>query len=221
MCERKGDRLCDTPAEPNLSRYTDDKCHYTGWNVKDKYGEVYKPATDNIMSYPKNRECRKKFTKGQIAVMLETASRNKYAKAWCTQSENAKNFDFDYYEPDDAREIASEIFFNTPQIHTFHLICTGKKKAELIDHVDWLYFNLNTTKEQDITISISESKYPLTDIKISVFCNSEIISESNIAFDLAPKIIKLNNIKSGKYFIKIEQVTTKEELTGYKINVVK
>ncbi len=221
MCERKGDGLCDTPAEPNLSRYTDDKCHYTGWNVKDKYGEVYKPVTNNIMSYPKNRECRNNFTNGQIAVMLETASRNKYAKAWSTQSENAKNFDFDYYEPDDAREIASEIFFNTPQTHTFHLICTGKKKADLIDHIDWLYFNLNTTKKQDITISISESKYPLTDIKISVFSISGIISESNISSGSKLKIIKLNNIKSGKYLIKVEQVTTKEELTGYKINVVK
>lgn len=221
MCERKGDGLCDTPAEPNLSRYTDDKCCYTGWNVKDKYGKVYKPATNNIMSYTKNRDCRNNFTKGQITVMLKTLSRNKYAKAWSTQSENAENFNFDYYEPDDAREIASEIFFNTPQTHTFHLICTGKKKTDFTDHTDWLYFNLETTIKQNVTITISKSEYPLTDIKISVFSNSNLISESSISSGSKLKIIKLNNIKSGKYYIKIKQVTTKEKLTGYKINVAK
>ena len=77
-CEKRGDGLCDTPAEPNLTKYTDKNCHYTGWNVKDKYGEVYKPATDNIMSYTYNRECRNKFTKGQIAVMYKKLKKNKY-----------------------------------------------------------------------------------------------------------------------------------------------
>ncbi len=221
MCERKGDGLCDTPAEPNLSRYTDDNCRYTGWNVKDKYGDVYKPATNNIMSYTKNRNCRVKFTAGQKAIMLITASRNKYADAWSTQSENAQNFDFDYYEPDDAEEIASEIFFNTPQTHTFHLIYTGKRKTDFIDHTDWLYFTLNTTKAQDLTIKISSSEYKFTPITVSVFKHNKLIKKASVLNASLNSTISLQNIKPGKYYLKIETVFPQEQITGYKINVEK
>ncbi len=217
MCERKGDGLCDTPAEPNLSRYTDDNCRYTGWNVKDKFGEVYKPATNNIMSYTNNRDCRDKFTAGQIAVMLKSASKNKYAEAWSTQSENAENFDFDYYEPDDTREIASEIFLNTPQVHTFHLICTGKRKTDFIDHTDWLYFNLKTTKTQVLTIKISSSGYKFAPVTISIFKNNKLIKKTSVINSLLNSTIRLQNIDPGKYYLKIETVFPQENISGYKI----
>ncbi len=61
-CSTAGDKICDTPADPQLSSFNVDvTCNYTG-------GNGYSPLTDNIMSYSRSA-CRDLFTDGQVAVM--------------------------------------------------------------------------------------------------------------------------------------------------------
>jgi hypothetical protein len=70
-CSIAGDKVCDTPPDPNLSGKVTDDCAYTG-SVKDKNGVPFAPDTYNMMSYaPKN--CRQKFTEGQYARINYTA----------------------------------------------------------------------------------------------------------------------------------------------------
>ncbi|MCF6366537.1 MAG: hypothetical protein L3J35_10090 [Bacteroidales bacterium] len=221
MCEKKGDGLCDTPAEPNLSNYTDDNCKYTGRNVKDKYGEEYKPATDNIMSYTKNRECRNNFTQEQIALMLYTASKNKYSKYWSDENKNFENYNFDYFEPDNTKNTASEIFLRTIQTHTFHEILTKSKKKQFYDRFDWLYFDLNTSKPQTYKITVSKSEYEFPKIKITVFFNEKIIQEKIIENIENEENILLYDISKGRYFINIQKISNYNKIKSYKIKVEK
>lgn len=70
-CEDAGDRLCDTPADPNLlggsrceiARVNYSTCEYIGI-VTDANGEPYTPQVSNIMSY--GGVCRSEFTQGQF-----------------------------------------------------------------------------------------------------------------------------------------------------------
>lgn len=70
-CTVAGDKVCDTPADPNLSGKVDEDCSYTG-SGNDKNGIPYSPDTYNMMSYAP-KKCRQKFTKGQFARMNYTA----------------------------------------------------------------------------------------------------------------------------------------------------
>lgn len=66
-CMSAGDKVCDTPADPNLSGKVDDDCNYNG-EITDKNGMRYAPDTYNIMSYAP-KKCRQQFSKGQLARM--------------------------------------------------------------------------------------------------------------------------------------------------------
>lgn len=68
-CETDGDKLCDTPADPNLSSTANNfpDCSYFGVAM-DECGVSYNPAIDNIMSYADKR-CRTVFTPQQLARM--------------------------------------------------------------------------------------------------------------------------------------------------------
>jgi len=218
MCEKKGDGLCDTPAEPNLANYTDNKCNYTGWNVKDKYGVVYQPNTNNIMSYTRNRECRNNFTEEQKALMLYTASRKKYTKEWSTNNKDANNYDFDYFEPDNVKEMATEIFFRTNQTHTFHKIYSGKTNNNFEDETDWLFFNLDIKKNKNISLYFSKTKYNFPNLNITIFKKNKKIIERNINKNNI-KTISINNLTKGKYFIKIQKKSLENNICGYKIKL--
>ena len=69
-CATAGDRVCDTPADPNLlvddcSTYeVDADCVYTG-ERRDANGEPYDPDTRNIMSYSR-AQCDEHLTAGQL-----------------------------------------------------------------------------------------------------------------------------------------------------------
>jgi hypothetical protein len=63
-CHIAGDRVCDTPADPNISGYVDDNCRYTG-KMKDPKKDYYEPDPLNMMSYS-TKPCRQRFTKGQF-----------------------------------------------------------------------------------------------------------------------------------------------------------
>lgn len=64
-CTTAGDRLCDTPADPNLLRRMGEHCDYIG-TERDANGMAYAPLTDNIMSYT-NSECADSLTPMQLA----------------------------------------------------------------------------------------------------------------------------------------------------------
>lgn len=72
-CERHGDAICDTPADPNqhtipggtdyLSDNTSVGCVYTG-TYSDACGVIYTPSVVNMMAYGR-RPCRNQFTNDQ------------------------------------------------------------------------------------------------------------------------------------------------------------
>lgn len=70
-CATAGDRLCDTPADPNLDGVVDAACVYTGGASDPCNNDPYVPDTTNLMSYS-TKECRDFFSNGQFALALAT-----------------------------------------------------------------------------------------------------------------------------------------------------
>ena len=215
-CEKNGDRLSDTPAEPNLTKYTDDKCNYTG-QKRDKWGDLYKPDVKNIMSYTSNRECRVNFTTQQKAMMLKTADADKYSEGWSTASSFARNYEFDAFEPNENQETASEILFNTPQDHTFHKVFAGFKADDIDKDTDWIVFEQKDKSTKDVTITITNNSYQFAKIKVSVYDKFGKIKESTqVSTEF---VLVLKGLSRGKYYINVEQLTKQDKITGYRIQV--
>lgn len=215
-CENNGDKLCDTPAEPELTNYTDKDCNYKG-TKKDNWGESYKPDVKNIMSYTFNRECRDAFTPLQTAVMLNSAATNKYGSGWSTSSSFSKNYEYDVFEPNDTQEMASEIFENTPQDHTFHMVFAGFKKDDINKDVDWLMFEQNAKTKKSYIIKVTNNTYTFAKVSITVFDKFGKIKESSkVTTEFK---MDVENLARGKYFIKIEQIGVQSKITGYKIEL--
>jgi hypothetical protein len=71
-CTVAGDKVCDTPPDPNLSgKVSETDCSYTGAG-NDRNGMPFKPDTYNMMSYAP-KKCRQNFTSGQFARINYTA----------------------------------------------------------------------------------------------------------------------------------------------------
>lgn len=67
-CKFAGDKICDTPADPNLGRgFISSDCSYLG-TQKDARGEPYAPQVSNIMSYAPTK-CRWQFSPQQGSLM--------------------------------------------------------------------------------------------------------------------------------------------------------
>ena len=67
-CTTDGDKLCSTPADPNLTgRVNSSNCSYTG-DSKDANGDFYVPMIENIMSYSPD-QCQDIFTLEQYEKM--------------------------------------------------------------------------------------------------------------------------------------------------------
>lgn len=64
-CQQTGDKVCDTPASPNLTGLMNDNCQYTG-NLRDNNGDLYQPDPTNLMSNSP-RNCRLRFSTEQLA----------------------------------------------------------------------------------------------------------------------------------------------------------
>ncbi|MEL6852242.1 MAG: M43 family zinc metalloprotease, partial [Bacteroidota bacterium] len=69
-CGTAGDRICDTPADPNLSGQVDANCVYTG-SDRDANGMLFQPDPSNIMAYSPDR-CQDYFSEGQLSLMAFT-----------------------------------------------------------------------------------------------------------------------------------------------------
>ena len=88
MCEKTGDYLSDTPADPLLSDKLDENGNYCS-NKKDAWGDIYSPINNNIMSYHIVKDFRKTFTRMQCAVMLYTAG-EKGGQNWRVKEKYSK-----------------------------------------------------------------------------------------------------------------------------------
>lgn len=71
-CNFAGDRLCDTPADPNLSGEVNTSCEYTGNDLDPCSSQAYNPDPTNIMSYSR-KACRDYFSPQQRAKVVFTA----------------------------------------------------------------------------------------------------------------------------------------------------
>ncbi len=213
-CEVNGDKLCDTPAEPALTKYMDKDCNYIG-DLTDNWGEKYRPATDNIMSYQRHKTCREAFTKQQKAVMLYKLERNINSKSWATSPGNLK-YTFDIYEPDDTKIMSNEIFLDSLQYHTFHKIYKGKQKKDASDKIEWLRFKCVFEKPTKISLYFykGELDFPkikliLTDMEDNILINKIIETEYSSEIELT----------KGYYFMKIEKINEIDKLSDYKIEL--
>ena len=67
-CSSTGDQICDTPADPKLSKKNvNNFCRYIGTET-DVNGDLYSPDPTNIMSYSM-KGCRSQFSEQQLARM--------------------------------------------------------------------------------------------------------------------------------------------------------
>ena len=204
ICEKNGDGLADTPAEPKLSHLVDNNCNFIGNSLKDRWGDNYQSQTNNIMSYPTHYRCRKVFTEGQKAVMLYSASQNKFASSWTTSLAQNSVYKFDKYEPDNSFESASELKLNETQTHSFHKLFTAENSDAVYDHEDFLYFTVENAKEKTVNINLttnSSLKIPLT---VQLFSqNRNLLKSKNIENKSSLNFnIKTNN--KNTYFILIK-----------------
>ena len=208
ICEKNGDGLADTPAEPKLSHLVDNNCNFIGTSLKDRWGDNYQSRTDNIMSYPTHYECRKKFTKGQKAVMLYSAAQNKYAAYWCSSKPENNIYCFDKYEPDNTLGMASLIDTGEVQKHTFHKVYTPNKKEEIYDTEDWLEYSVENARGKTLYVSVKQcGDVGNANINLAVFEQNIIINQitsntKNIELNIPLK----TNIKTN-YFIRIKNET--------------
>lgn len=211
-CEVSGDCLCDTPAEPQLSKYVNNNCEFTGTNLTDNWGDFYTPETENIMSYPTHKKCRDKFTEGQIAVMLYTAERSRFSNIWKNDTTNGQvsDFCFDKYEPDNYKEMATEIKSDEIQNHTFHKTFIDRFKNNADNDVDWFLYKLQNDSTNSFNISISNGEYNFSEIDIHVFNNEDIlIFEKKCIKD--DELIKVEKLSDNEFYILISKSKKNEK----------
>jgi len=110
VCEKNGDALCDTPADPDFAvEFLGDKvddCMYNPDEVEmDAWDDTYTNNivdTRNIMS-ASDRVCRTNFSRGQINVMWHRMFFSQTRDDFIFRLNNVDNFiDPDQYEPDDS-----------------------------------------------------------------------------------------------------------------------
>ena len=103
-CQSAGDRLCDTPADPNLSGVVNNDCVYIG-TARDANDQTYNPDVSNIMSYSIDR-CQDKFSPQQYQRIragfengrgyLNYRTENFIATMSLSQNETCINTDVDF-----------------------------------------------------------------------------------------------------------------------------
>lgn len=152
-CSATGDLLCDTPADPRMSRngaYNDATCTWDALGTRDIYGEIFRPDTRNFMATGNrgnpNDPCRTHFSTGQRNVIYFYTFMRQYKHTWIPTNNNR----FDRYEPDDASNAARNINLSVRQGHSFHV--QGRR-----DEVDWLRFeHLPTVNSGRYFLDITE-----------------------------------------------------------------
>ncbi|MDX1910877.1 MAG: M43 family zinc metalloprotease [Saprospiraceae bacterium] len=214
MCEKNGDGLCDTPADPKLSSSkVNSDCIYTTGEV-DAFGDVFTPDERNIMSYTR-QTCRDAFSVGQI---------NSIAYSLLTirtdfQTIDANETDPDKYEPDDTDfpGVPRTILVGETQCHSFY------DMIECQDPVDWLVITQGVIGNYRIIVEdVSNSPYPVETIRvwhigsdlrsssevqttISTFGALSIVEFpcSEFSFGLLVEVVRKSDVTEGKYTISL------------------
>ncbi len=220
ICEKNGDGLADTPAEPKLSYLVNNDCEFTGTSLKDRWGDNYQSATDNIMSYPTHYRCRKHFTQGQKAVMLYSASQNKYAKFWTTAIPENKMYCFDQYEPDNNYETASILDTGMVQYHTFHRLFVYKSSKPVFDQEDWLKFEVENRKGKELSIKLRVDDEDKS-LKVKIYNEKmQLIKEEHIKGNQSNVVLDITtNLKSTYYILVRNMNSVEKQLLSYNISM--
>lgn len=151
-CSVNGDFLCDTPADPNLSRDIDfsdldadgdqdlvdanANCRYIGTDLglRDEFAFPFTPDVTNYMAYS-NGACRSTFTQQQRLVMTYNLQKRVLSPLkWHWKADSAEGV-IDAYEPDNHVTTASPIAVGDWQQHTLHDFGCEQ------DSVDWIAVN--------------------------------------------------------------------------------
>jgi len=139
VCEKNGDALCDTPADPDFfitpTENKVDDCMYNPEEEEmDAWDDVYMANnidTRNIMS-TSPLECSDLFSRGQTNVMWHNIMFKKKREFILDLDEDHMNPD--QYEPDDSdfAGVPRLISMGETQFHSFHGF------DDCVDEVDWL-----------------------------------------------------------------------------------
>lgn len=201
LCQLNGDLLSDTPAEPKLTFLVDNNCSFIGAALKDDWGDNYKSEVNNIMSYPTHYKCRNSFTLNQKAVMLYSASVNKYAKFWNTDDPANQKYFFDTNEPDDCQEMAGIVEPGNEQAHNFHKIFL-KKDIDRTDSCDWIKFEVKAEDKRNVKVTITPDKENIQNLKAILFDKNKIQLSSKNSKSVDEQIqLGFENVVSDWYYI--------------------
>lgn len=216
ICDKNGDALCDTPADPNIGDgsivSTPPSCGYTDVSLQDLWGDYYytnSPDTRNIMSYNYYRVCRNDFSQGQRGVMIYKALNRGYGNSYLHPIER---YFFDKYEPDNTSSTARTILLNTVQHHTFHWSNEGDNEVRSCDE-DWMKFNISSSAiGKLIQIYTDEGHYTNADTEVWVYRDMGSSGLVNIGYDDNSNgngfsSVILKNLAIGMYYIKVKYKT--------------
>jgi hypothetical protein len=219
LCETRGDLLKDTPAEPKLTFLVNNDCQFVGTTLKDAWGDNYQSDVRNIMSYPTHYTCRDSFTLSQKAVMLYSASVNKFAKYWNTKDKANQKYAFDSNEPNEHFEMASPIKNEAIQEFNFHKIFWSKKEDHS-DTCDWHKFEVKSDDKRNVKIIITPSPVNKQAISAAFYDKNQILLSENVSKNNEPVELGFKNVVSDWYFIRISTTeNSSESIDKYTIEV--
>ncbi len=197
-CERNGDLLCDTHADPGMEdtgisdpldsvnvprdciyNYTGtnvdrirDKLHGTRWDSPDGYNAYY-----NIMSYAE-AICRRQFTPDQTAVMYYFTERYKKTILGIPVLNPVtfyENKGLDVYENDNYFQNAKfyDILHPRRQHRTFHSVINPVSNQPQFCDTDWVRFKIESSRRVIIRTSEVPGK-PKPNTILSLFGTADI-----------------------------------------------
>lgn len=206
-CEKTGDFLCDTEADPGLHGHgMVSGTTYTGGG-HDHWGDAWAPNVFNIMSYAP-QEIINFFSEGQIGVMQFWTTGGDSRLQQSKRIHHQNNF-IDIYEPDDVFSDASEIVLNgIPQTRGLHGIPNGPLNSPSFDYCnkDWVKFTLSETKKVSIRTQQIQSGMDEVNTSIELFGSD---ATTSLAFnnDINPddfySVILDVTLQPGDYYILI------------------
>jgi hypothetical protein len=210
ICEKNGDGLCDTPADPQISSSSFvtgmPDCLYIDVTEEDNWGDLYSsnpPDVHNIMSYSMDRNCRDNYTPSQIGVIIDKLLDRGFGHSYLHPIER---YMFDRYEPDNTASTARVIPLNTLQHHTFHWSNEGDNEVRTCD-IDWVQFSISTTSQGKLLQIVTDNGiFEDTDTEIWLYnsadLNNHIAYDDNSNGNGYSRII-MQDLSIGDYFIKV------------------
>lgn len=229
ICEKNGDALCDTPADPDLSSDDiEEDCVYNTAET-DNWGDTYVPDTRNVMSYSR-RSCRDNFSNGQVGIMWWSILWSGYRNF--IQLIDINEINPDRFEPDDTDMpgVPRLISIGETQCHSFHRI------GNCQDEMDWMRVSNVNGLLGSYQIEINDADgydNPVEEIRVwntdgaglrtnqVSTINSQSgsvrmfeISCSEISNDFLVEVVRKINVQEGAYTISLNTSTTQPFIIG-------